>query len=188
MNLLFQIAEPVLFNPLKHHLGYIKDYIYFNSEYENVIKQKEIIRELKHLGTSVMDIYTGSLSVDIICKEVKDSLEKKGNLEKESFARWTGTNINNYRIISLSDSSQWILKCHTNKLRFVHIFPARNSQLTFRIKANTLKSAILFNIQSGKDFISSDEINMIRTLLNLSPIKESADMEAITEMIEILRN
>ena len=188
MNLLFQIAEPVLFNPLKHHLGYIKDYIYSYSEYENGKKQKDIIRELKHLGTSVMDIYTGSLSVDMICQEVKDSLAEKGILEKENFAVWAGTNINNYRIISLSDSSQWILKCHTNKVRFVHIFPARNSQLTFRIKANTLKSAILFNIHSGKDFISTDEINMIRTLLNLSPIKESADMEAITEMTEILRN
>jgi hypothetical protein len=73
-------------------------------------------------------------------------------------------------------------------MRFVHIFPARNSPQSFRIKANTLKSAILFNIISGKDFITSDEINTIRTILNLSPIKESADAEAITEMIEILRN
>jgi hypothetical protein len=80
------------------------------------------------------------------------------------------------------------MKFHSNKLRFVHIFPARNSQQTFRIKANTLKSAILFNIISGKDFITPDEINTIRTILNLSPIKESADIEAITEMIEILRN
>ena len=77
MNLAIQIAQPVLFNPLKHHLGYIKDYIYHNSEYENDIKLTDIIRELKHLGTSVMDIYTGSLPVEIICNEVKDSLEKK---------------------------------------------------------------------------------------------------------------
>lgn len=56
MNLLLKIAEPVLFNPLKHHLGYIKDYIYSNSEYENDTKLKDIIRELKHLRRSLMDI------------------------------------------------------------------------------------------------------------------------------------
>jgi hypothetical protein len=79
------------------------------------------------------------------------------------------------------------LKYHDNEKRFVHIFPARNSQHTFRVKANTLKSAILYNILIGKDFITGDDLNRVRTLLNLSPVKDTVDTEAVTEMIEILR-
>jgi hypothetical protein len=56
-----------------------------------------------------------------------------------------------------------------------------------RIKANTLKSAILYYIIIGKDFISRNDLNKARALLRLSPIKDPAEAEAITEMIEMLR-
>jgi hypothetical protein len=74
-----------------------------------------------------------------------------------------------------------------NPLRFVHIFPARNSQHTFRVKANTLKSALIYNIIIGKDLVTGEDLNKVRALLGLSPVKDSIDSEAILEMIEILR-
>ena len=183
----YQIPEPILFNPLKHHLLFIKEFTNLRIDDESSTDIKNIIKELKHIGTSVMDVYTGSLSIINICKEVEESLEQKDILSREPFSLWAGISMNNFRIISLSDGSQWTLKYHDNNLRFVHIFPARNSQYTFRVKSNTLKSAILYYIIIGKDFITGDDLNKVRTLLGLSSIKDTVDTEAITEMIEILR-
>jgi len=183
-----EIPEPVLFNPLKHHLGFIREFIYQKTEGSQSVEQKSIIKELKHLGTSVMDVYTGSLPVNEICNEVIGFLKDKELSMGEPFSGWTGTGIKDFRIISLSDGSQWTLKYNHNKLRFVHIFPARESQHTFRVKSNTLKSALLYCILVGKDFITGDDLNRVRPMIGLSPIKDPIDAEAITEMIEILRN
>jgi hypothetical protein len=183
-----QIPEPLLFNPLKHYLPFIRAFISNKMTDEKDPGSKNLIKELKHLGTSVMDIYTGELSQDEIFKEVKEFLTSKQLAAKEIFAEWAGTSYNNFRIISLSDASQWTLKYHDNEKRFVHLFPARLSPHTFRVKSNTLKSAILYIILIGKDFVTEDDLNRARALTGLSPIREVADTEAVTEMIEILRN
>jgi hypothetical protein len=183
-----EIPEPILFNPLKHHLGFIREFIYQKTEGNQSIDQKSIIKELKHLGTSVMDVYTGSLPLNEISNEVILFLKEKELTERGSFSDWTGTGVKDFRIISLSDGSQWTLKYYDNRLRFVHIFPSRESQHTFRVKSNTLKSALLYCILVGKDFITGDDLNMVRPLMGLSPIRDPIDTEAITEMIEILRD
>ena len=183
----YQIQEPFLFNPLKHHLGFIKEFISNKTEDESNSDIKNLTKELKHLGTSVTDVYKGSLSVVNICKEVEIFLEQEDIIRKEPFSLWAGKNMKNFRIISLSDDSQWTLKYHDNNLKFVHIFPARNSRHTFRVKANTLKSALLYCILIGKDYITNHDLNKIRILSGLSPIKDTVDTEAIFEMIEILR-
>jgi hypothetical protein len=183
-----QIPEPFLFNPLKHHLGYIKEFTnqMIDTESENNIIN--LTKELKHLGSSVTDVYNGKLHINKICGEVEYCLQNKRILTSESFSLWTGAGTNDFRIISLSDGSEWALKFQNNIQRYVHIFPARNSQHTFRVKANTLKSALLYHILIGKDFISGYDLNRVRTLLLLSPVKDTIDTEAITEMIEIIRN
>jgi hypothetical protein len=89
--------------------------------------------------------------------------------------------------LSLSDGSQWALKNHDDPHRYVHFFPARNSDLTFRIKANTLKSAMIYILMIGKDLVTASDLNKVRRQLRLSPIKDSAEAQAIMEMIEILR-
>jgi len=106
---------------------------------------------------------------------------------RNSFSIWTGVKMNEFRIITISDDSQWTLKYHDSSQRFVHIFPARSSRHTFRVKSNTLKSALLYYILIGKDFITGDDLNRVRPLLGLSPVKDAVDTEAILEMIEILR-
>jgi hypothetical protein len=40
----------------------------------------------------------------------------------------------------------------------------------------------------GKDYITGEDLNSIRPLLGLSPVRDAVDTEAIVEMIEILRN
>jgi len=193
-----QIPEPFLFNPLKHHLGFIREYVNNRTESDagrlsllqryNSDEIREIIKELKHLGTSVMDVYSGSLTVGEICKESEKHLKAKKLLGREQFSLWAGPGATDFRVITLSDSSQWMVKFHINETRYIHFFPARYSPHTFRVKSNTLKSALLYNILIGKDFITSDDLNRVRPLLGLSPVKDPADSEAVTEMIEILRS
>ncbi len=187
MNIGFKIAEPFVFNPLKHHLEFIREFIYLRTEGNSNSDIRILIKELKHIGTSVMDVYTGSLSVEQICKEIKDYLIKNNLLEIEKFSLWTGRNSNEFRIISLSDSSGWTLKYHDDNLRFIHLFPARSSIHSFRVKSNTLKSALIYFAMIGKDYITGEDLNRARSLLDLSPVKNSAETAAITEMIEILR-
>jgi hypothetical protein len=187
MNFGIEIPEPLMFNPLKHYLPCIRNYIDFKTEEEKYPGSETFIRELKHLGTCVMDIYTGELSMTKIFKEITDFLEINGIPDREIYKGWAGVDFNNFRIIPLSDDSQWTLKYYDHETRFVHIFPARSSRYTFRIKANTLKSAILYEVLIGKDYISEDDLNKARALAGLSPVKDVSDTEAVTEMIEILR-
>jgi hypothetical protein len=149
---------------------------------------KLIARELKHVGTSVMDIYTGDLTIEIICEEILDFLGNKNLAEKEIFSKWAGADTVDFKVISLSDGSQWVIKYHESENRFVHIFPARLSPHTFRIKSNTLKSAILYIIHIGKDLVTEEDLNSARAIAGLSPVKEVADTEAVAGMIEVLRN
>ncbi len=181
------IPEPLLFNPLKHYLPFIRDFVSGRALALNDQRLKELSRELKHLGTSVMDIYTGDLSQETIFTEVIEFLKNNNIRESSIYKKWIGTDFNNYRIITLSDSSQWMLKYHDHETRYVHIFPARTSPHSFRVKSNTLKSAILYIIIFGKDYVSDDDLNAARALAGLSPVREVADAEAVTEMIEMLR-
>lgn len=182
------IPEPLLFNPLKHYLPFIREYVNSRTFSLNNPKLKDLTRELKHIGTCVMDVYTGRLSEEKIFKEILEFLASNGLREKEVYKAWAGTDFNDFRVIPLSDSSQWTMKYHNSETRYVHIFPARSSPHSFRIKANTLKSAILYMIVIGKDYVSDDDLNAARALAGLSPVREVADAEAVTEMIEILRN
>ncbi len=182
-----QIPEPILFNPLKHYLPFIREFTNKNSEEESYPGSKEFLKELRHLGTCVMDIYKGDLSQVSIFEEISEFLRSNGLSGRAAYQKWAGVSFTSHRIIPLSDGSQWTLKYSEKGTRFVHIFPARYSQHTFRIKANTLKSAILYQVFAGKDYISADELNRVRALVSLSPVKEIADTEAITEMVELLR-
>ncbi|MDY0099879.1 MAG: hypothetical protein RBR81_11810 [Bacteroidales bacterium] len=187
MDFEIEIPEPLLFSPLKHYLPFIRDYVNNRAEEEKYPGSVAFIRELKHLGNCVMDIYDGDLAAREIFSEVKSYLDSNGLAEAEAYRNWAGTGYNSYKIIVLSDNSQWTLKHNPHEARFVHIFPARSSSHTFRVKANTLKSAILYLVLIGKDYISEDDLNKTRALAGLSPVKEVADAEAVTEMIEILR-
>jgi hypothetical protein len=187
MNTDFQIPEPFVFNPIKHHLGFIKEFINLNIDRTGSDIQI-LTRDLKHIGTSVMDIYSGPLSIRNICSEAEELLKQKNISGRESYSEWAGTKNECFRINTFSDGSQWTFKYHDNPRRFVHIFPARSSRHSFRVKSNTLKSALIYMIIIGKDFVTGDDLNRTRPLLGLSPVKDPIDTEAILEMIEILRD
>jgi hypothetical protein len=181
------VPFPLLFNPLKHHLGYIRHFIEEVATDNKMAGRNELVRELKHIGGSVMDVYSGELSYMDICDELLSYLNDKRITETDRFISWAGEDPNDFRTIHLSDGSQWILKYYENELRYIHSFPARFSPHSFRIKANTLRSAILYQIFIGKDFITEENLNTARAIGGLSPVKDVMDTEAVTEMIEMLR-
>lgn len=182
------IPEPFQFNPLKHHLSFIREFISSRLADENKIEIPALVKEIRHIGSSVMDVYTGSLSVRDICREVTDYLIINELDTIINFSCWTGITYSDFRTVTLSDTSCWMLKYRNDVRRFVHLFPARLSPHSFRIKANTLKSGVLYYILIGKDFISREDLNKSRRLLGLSPVKNTAEAEAITKMVEILRS
>jgi hypothetical protein len=182
------IPVPILFNPLKHHLGFIREFIEINCGANSIDDNQAIVRELKHIGGSVMDVYSGTLSYNEIGDELLCYVNTKKLSGPEEFHKWSGIDPNDFRTIYLSDGSNWVLKYYDHKHRFVHAFPARFSPFSFRIKANTLKSAILYQIFIGKDFITEEDLNTARAIAGLSPVRDVFDTEAITEMIDILRS
>jgi len=183
----YPIPEPFQFNPLKHHLAYIKEFISGKLAEEEGIDVNTLVKEARHIGTSVMDVYTGSLSVQEICGEIFGYIHKNRLDKIKSFSEWSGKGYGDFKTITLSDGSVWTLKYHSDEKRFVHFFPARESPHSFRVKANTIKSALLYYIFIGKDFISREDLNGARKYLGLSPVKNTNEAEAITEMIELLR-
>ena len=100
MNTDYQIPEPILFNPLKHHLGFIKEFIEMNIDAPGLDLQK-LMRQLRHIGTSVMDIYTGSLTVRSICRESVEILRLKKLSEIEKYSLWVGMKADDFHIISI---------------------------------------------------------------------------------------
>jgi hypothetical protein len=187
VSLEFNIKYPLLFNPLKHHLGNIKEFISGHVYLQSDIHNKTLHKEIKKLGSSVMDIYTGSLPPGNIFEEIAGFLKSNNLLEKGSFSIWAGTKLKDFRICALSDTSQWTLKYHNSESGYVHLFPARYSPHTFRVKANTLKSALLYLIIIRKTIINEEDLNYVRSVVNLSPVKSLDESEAILELIQILR-
>jgi hypothetical protein len=181
------IPIPILFNPMKHHIGFIREFIEMNSGSNTLADNNAIVKDLKHIGGSVMDVYSGNLTYNEIGDELLCYIKTKKLAVPETFHKWSGTDTNDFKSIYLSDGSNWVLKYYDNEQRFVHSFPARFSPFSFRIKANTLKSAILYQIFIGKDFVSEEDLNTARAIAGLSPVRDIFDTEAITEMIEMLR-
>jgi hypothetical protein len=181
------IPEPFRFNPMKHHLPFILSFMSVKLKEENKIDVGKMVKEVRHIGTSVMDLYTGTLAIEEICNEIHKFLVSHNVDKIKEFSAWAGIRYSDYKTITISDSSQWMLKFHNDNRRFVHIFPARMSPYSKRIKANTLKTALLYHILIGKDFIVHDDLNKARRYLGLSPVKTASDAEAITTMIDILR-
>jgi hypothetical protein len=181
------IPPPLIFNQMKHHLGFIRHYISVNSITESQTNADSVIKEIRHLGGSVMDVYTGSLTPEEICQEITENLKTVKSFERSLFAEWAGKGDKDFKVISISDSSQWTLKYFDHEIRYMHLFPARYSPHSFRIKANSLKSAILYQVFIGKDLVTENDLNKARWFAGLSPLKDIVDAEAISEMIEILR-
>jgi hypothetical protein len=187
MNNWDKIPEPVNFNPLKHHMGYIRSFSRECSVMSEDKIKREIIPVLRHLGTSVADIYTGKLNLDDIISEICLLREKENVMTEGSFLDWIGKTKKGYRKCSLSDASQWVIKYLEDNDRYFHIFPGRNLDCTIRSRGNSLKTAILFDILYDKGDILITDLNSVRRMLGLSPLRSIESASSIISDIRMLQ-
>jgi hypothetical protein len=203
------VTEPILFNSLKHHAGYVAEFIRkFSDTFRPACKMpessgikefccdfeaeagKRLREELLIIGKSQMDLYTGRLSPGRIAEEITGYLKSKDLLKKEKYLGGISQTHLSFMEIRLSDSSVWVLLPGKIPGRHVHIHPGRHSPLTMRVRSETLKTAITvlcYCNRFGKDHSDLDVINKARTkLLELSPVKEVNPGRGLGRMIEIL--
>ncbi len=182
------VPEPFLFNPLKHHAGYISGFI------KEIIACHEhgpekLMGELVLIGKSQTDLYTGEERLSGITRQVREFLESGRLLEENRYMAWLGPE-RAYRRMSLSDGSEWILLPGKTPGRWVHIHPARYSPFSLRVRAETLKTAIavIYHCKKyGLDHFDPEVVNQVRTdLLKQSPMKALSPHKGTGKIIGII--
>lgn len=184
------IPVPLLFNSIKHHAGFLRNFI---KTYAGSSKSLEnISKELRYIGHSLTDLYYGSLTPEMIALEVINYLESNHSLELTEYKKFLAAENTYYKIVELSDSSNWVLRRGNDTERFVHIHPGKHTVNTIRVRALTLKSAILVNISLKKSnllFADLKLVNQIRTkYLNESPQKHFSYNYGVGKIISLLGN
>ena len=174
--------DPVIFNRIKHHLGYIGKRINSASSTE------ELNEEVKHIGSSTLDLYTGDLSTDTIIGEICHQLRNNLHFTESDYNRWLVESEEEYRIQVISDSSQWTLLKGDIPGQYIHIHPARYSPHTLRVHANSLKTAILA-VSEKLEASDVENINRLRQdFLELSPVKSIDSMEGLGKIMYLVRS
>jgi hypothetical protein len=174
--------DPIVFNALKHHAGFIREFIKVTS-----------IRDLPHrfnrIGNAQFDLYFGSLSVSTVIDEVRDQIDQTVGLEREMYNQWMLRG-RGYQKVELSDASQWILRVGDDKERFVHLHPGRYSPFTIRVSSNTLKTVIAVTVWmtgNHNHALDPDTINQVRCqLLGLSPLHHIPPGGSLDRIFSIL--
>lgn len=179
------ITSHIQFNPWKHHAGFIKEQIdLFAKEKDGMNKAKESI---KVIGDSLMDLYVGRLSVDKIFEKVALKLEGEITLSSSNYANWINNSGTGYQIITLQDKSHWVLRIGDDNEKYIHIHPAKYSPHTVRVRAKTLKTAILVSVYEKNKKIDPLDLQLINKLrkeyLNEPPMKSVSPEMGLGEII-----
>lgn len=179
---------PITFNPVKHHLGYILERI--NECRQNKYSTEHLANEIKMIGASTLDLYTGDLKILQIEKEIYELLEKQELDLRSNYFRWIEKN-KNYVIFKLSDKSKWTLRKGEDPAYFIHIHPARYSRFSRRVHANSLKSGIMviaLALLEKNDPFDRDFVNKIRNeYLNLPIIKKIDENTGLGKVLTMFR-
>ncbi len=181
-------SPPILFHPLKHHLGWIRSFMaaYYSFCAEDNL---ELMAKLRTIGRSQMDLYTGTLDVPDVAGEILAYLHSCRLHEKVAYKQWLDQGAG-YQSVSLSDQSSWVLRWGTNEGRYVHIHPARYSPHTIRVKAGALRTAIAIRIALKQNLIQAEDVfsmNQIRKeWLDLPPVKSLPQTASISRLLPLL--
>lgn len=184
---MLQVPKPILFHSLKHHLQYIRYFI----KTAGIGNITEIKNTLQTIGTSQLDLYTGELTPLQIAQETIFYLEQHDSLSPEGYSAYLANAGASYRVIKLSDNTDWILRWGVQIDSYVHLHPARYTCNTKRVKATALKTAIATTVYSHhtESEINLSLINQIRTeWLGLSQIKALSINEGLSIIINLLKD
>ncbi|MCX2738325.1 hypothetical protein [Pontibacter anaerobius] len=177
------LPKPILFHPLKHHLGYIREF----AQAGVLLPEQELKRAFRRIGGSQLDLYIGPLSPLQISEEVVLYLQQQGLLQPEAFRPYLA--LNGYRICTLSDGSAWALRWGVQEGRHVHLHPGRYSLHTLRVKANHLKTALAAAVACAKyeQPLSLELLNKVRaSLLDLPPVQGYTAEEGLGKVLELV--
>lgn len=185
----YETESPVLLNCWKHHAGFIKSKIieFRDSEkFDFASFRKNLLR----IGDSLMDLYLGELPPYEITGYIINLFIRNNIISRDRFILWLNEDGNEYREISLKDNSVWTLRLGEQIEKYIHIHPSRYSPQTIRVRALTLKSAILYlilnetnkNVEGNLQFIN--EIR--KEYLNQPPLKSISPKSTLPKLVLIL--
>jgi hypothetical protein len=184
----YDVEAPILLNCWKHHKDFIQTQILKVAKGREETLQK-LPSQLSRIGDSLLDLYSGLLKPYDISILIKSELKKRNVFTKKSFEEWVKNSDNNYQIIYLPDGSYWTIRKGQHE-RYIHIHPCRYSPHTIRIRALTLKTAIVVLAWAElycEPPLSVSVINYVRTeLLNTSPIKTISKKDGLGKVISLL--
>ncbi|WP_113617966.1 hypothetical protein [Chitinophaga flava] len=171
----------ILFNPFKHHLGVLQQLL-------DEVLPADLPAALKKIGTSQMDMYTGNLTPEEIYQQILTSLQGQGIEAPEAFAAYLNIR-KGYMDIVLTDTSRWILRLADDPVRYIHLHPGRYSPHSLRIKAAALKTAMAYKAAARMGQLSGillDDINQVRTIAALSPVRKLEDLQHIKKILTLI--
>ena len=188
----------VMFNAEKHHLQTIADkageYI---AQGEGSLEQllDKLVNKGVHRGSynGVIDVYVGSLRPEQMKAEIAAFLDERGITDFESYRHFLETHgqikrRGYYSSFTLSDGTIMTLRIADDQNQYVHVHPGRYSPNTFRVKAYSLKTAILALYLARCRGLSGQDISIIneaRNYLELPPVQnKAASIYATIEKLE----
>ncbi|WP_181885269.1 hypothetical protein [Pontibacter diazotrophicus] len=184
-----QLPAPILFHPLKHHLSFIKAFV----EHSTATPEAELKAALLTIGGSQLDLYTGPLSPLQIATEVLQYLQERHLQQSDVYQEFLNTAGTGYRLVPLSDGTDWVMRWGVVEGRYVHLHPARYARYTLRVKANVLKTAIAAVIAASRcaenAVMDTPFINQVRAeWLAMPPVKDLSLSEGLSSMIALIKD
>ena len=186
--MLDNIPKPFLFNAIKHHAGYIQSTISHWQEHN--FQERQSTKELLKIGNRKLDLYVGELTVAEIVNEVRQQLISTNHFECDAYVQYLSANEKSYRTIQLSDDSEWILLHGIERERYIHLHPGRHTNNTIRIKALSLKTAMILRFMNARIPESQDFVKLINQVrqefLDESPIKSLSCSKGVAKILECI--
>lgn len=181
------VPLPINLNCWKHHAGFIKNQILSVTSVEEIEKLNSSLRKI---GESQMDLYMGKFLAEEISYQIIKTLKREKIFSFEQYKKWLYKDREEYQLVTLKDKSIWTLRLSENEQRYIHIHPGRYSPYTIRVKATTLKSAIMILCieQMGEiESINTESVNQIRKkYMNGTPLKFLSKASGLKGLIDLL--
>ncbi|MBJ7429677.1 MAG: hypothetical protein JHD28_12095, partial [Bacteroidia bacterium] len=131
---------PIIFHSLKHHLTSLKQLVTANK----MADINQLLPQIKTLGESTFDMYTGLINTETIIEETTQYLSSLQVYQEPHFKLWIATN-NGFRLFEISDETNMTLR-YLPQQQYIHLHPSRYSKNTIRIKANAMKTAVALHV------------------------------------------
>ncbi len=150
---------------------------------------EELKVHLLKIGESQMDLYFGDYSPLEISEQILGYLHQNKIFLFEKYRKWLSKDGRDYQLIGLKDKSIWTVRLGENSEKYVHIHPGRYSPHTVRVKATTLKTAIMILIFERIGKLNTNEtetINQIRKkYLNEPPLKSFSKASGLGRLLDL---